>query len=182
MLARIILVVLLLLNGALAAGASEPDLLEPERAFRFSARLVDDNQVEVRYTIAPGYYMYRDKFRFSAEPDRVALDASKLPPGKIKKDEFFGDVQTYRGDLRVVLPLTVSGQPVERFTLKAMSQGCADIGVCYPPHESRAEIRLAAFSPGGAGTATSPFLESAPGPRTPAAAPLRDFPQSEDAR
>ena len=183
MLARITLVVLLLLNAALATGASEPELLEPEKAFRFSARLVADNQVEVRYTIAPGYYMYRDKFRFSAEPDRVALDASRLPPGKVKKDEFFGDVQTYRGNLRLVLPLAVSGEAVERFTLKAMSQGCADIGVCYPPQESRAEITLAAFSPGAAGSGTSPFLESAPGGAGgPAALPVQDFPQSEDAR
>ena len=176
---RSMLVAALLLLAGAVARAGEPDLLEPERAFRFSARLVGPDQVEVRYEIAPGYYMYRDKFRFSAEPDRVQFDASKLPRGKVKKDEFFGEVETYRGDLRVVLPLSVSGGDVDRFTLKAISQGCADIGVCYPPQEQRAELTVAAFSPGGPGAATSPFLGA--GPASPAPAP-QSLPQAEDAR
>ncbi|MBI4192496.1 MAG: thioredoxin fold domain-containing protein [Betaproteobacteria bacterium] len=170
---RLILAVLLLLL-ACAARAGEPELLEPEKAFRFSARLLAANQLEVRYEIAPGYYMYRDKFRFGAEPAYIAFDASRLPPGKIRKDEFFGEVQTYRGDLRLVLPVTVAGQPVERFTLKAVSQGCADIGVCYPPQEQTAEIKLTALASSASDAGLSPFLQPAPG----AAAPRK--PQSED--
>ena len=52
MLMRLCLVFLLLFSCA--AHASEPELLEPEKAFRFSARLIDASQVEVRYEIAPG--------------------------------------------------------------------------------------------------------------------------------
>lgn len=173
---RLILAVLLLLSCAARAG--EPELLEPEKAFRFSARMIDTDRLEVRYEIAPGYYMYRDKFRFAAEPASISLDASQLPPGKIKKDEFFGDVQTYRGDMRLVLPLTMVGEPVPRFTLNAESQGCADIGVCYPPQEQKAEIIRAGFSSGTPGAGVSPFLRSAPGAPGSAAAPGR--PQSED--
>jgi thioredoxin:protein disulfide reductase len=158
---------------SLAAGAAEPDLLEPEKAFRFSARLVDPGQVEVHYEIAPGYYMYRDKFHFDAAPAAVALSSPQLPPGKIKKDEFFGDVQIYRGDLRFVLPLTVAGEQISRFSLKATSQGCADAGVCYPPQEQKADIVLAAFSTASTNSGTSPFLQPGPG-----SAPL---PKSEDA-
>ena len=127
MLMRLCFVFLLLLSCAARAG--EPELLEPEKAFRFSARLIDASQVEVRYEIAPGYYLYRDKFSFSSEPAYVAFDASQLPPGKVKQDEFFGAVQIYRGDVRFVLPLTVTGEPVSPFILKAVSQGCADLGV-----------------------------------------------------
>lgn len=179
MLMRWLLTLLLLLSCAARAG--EPELLEPEKAFRFSARMLDANQIEVRYQIAPGYYMYRDKFQFSAEPARVALDASMLPPGKIKKDEFFGEVQIYRGDMRFVLPLTMAGEPVPRFTLKAVSQGCADLGVCYPPLEQHAEITRVAFSSAPAGTDTSPFLRPAPGAQAPAAVPSGKL-QSEDTR
>ncbi|MFI4914763.1 MAG: protein-disulfide reductase DsbD domain-containing protein, partial [Steroidobacterales bacterium] len=178
MLMRWILAMLLLLSCAARAG--EPELLEPEKAFRFSARLLDANQVEVRYEIAPGYYMYRDKFRFSAEPAYISLDASKLPPGKIKKDEFFGEVQIYRGDMRFVLPLMIAGDAVQRFTLNAVSQGCADLGVCYPPQEQKAEISRVAFSSATADSGTSPFLRSAPGAQAPAAVP-RGRLQSEDA-
>ncbi len=178
MLLRTILIVALLLGGA--TRAAEPELLEPEKAFRFSARLVDPGQLEVRYAIAPGYYMYRDKFSFSAEPGQVALDASNLPPGTIKKDEFFGEVQTYRGEVRLLLPLVVQGRPVERFTLKAVSQGCADIGVCYPPHEQRADIKLTALVSEAPGAGLAPFLQSTPSSPAPDASPARRLSQSED--
>ena len=118
MLSRVFAVIVLLLS--IAACASEPDLLEPEKAFRFSARLIDANRLEVRYQIAPGYYMYRDKFEFSAEPAHLSFATAQLPRGEIKKDEFFGDVQTYRGDMRFVLPLTAGLAPESRFKLKAV--------------------------------------------------------------
>jgi len=53
---RTLLTVVLLLLAAFSR-AQEPDLLEPEKAFRFSARLLEPGKVEVRYEIAPGYYM-----------------------------------------------------------------------------------------------------------------------------
>jgi len=178
MLTRLIFALLLLLS---CAARADEDLLEPEKAFGFSARLLDADRIEVRYEIAPGYYLYRDKFRFSAEPAYISFDASQLPPGKIKKDEFFGEVQTYRGDVRFVLPLKVAGVPVSRFTFKAVSQGCADIGVCYPPLEQTAGIGFAAFSPAAPNAGATPFLQPAPGATAPALAP-RSKPQSEDAR
>ena len=179
MLTRLLPVFLLLLL-ACTARAADPDLLEPEQAFRFSARLIDANQVEVRYDIAPGYYMYREKFKFSASPASVALDASQLPPGKVKKDEFFGDVQIYRGEQRFVLPVKGAGGPAPRFTIKAVSQGCADIGVCYPPQEQSAELVLAAFSAAAPDSSVSQFLKQAPVSSAAGTASPKP-PQSEDA-
>lgn len=173
---RIFLATLLLF--ALAARAAEPALLEPQQAFRFSARMLDARSVEVRYQIAPGYYLYRDKFKFSAEPQQIRLDASRLPLGKIRKDEFFGEVQIYRGDLRVVLPVAVVGQPVTDWVLNATSQGCADIGVCYAPQDSRADLKLAAAMSSAGDSGVSPLLQPAPGLAPGAALPA----QSEDAR
>ena len=112
----------------LSAVAAE-DLLAPEQAFRFSARLVEPGRVEVRYRIAEGYYMYRDKFRFSAIPQTAGLGEARFPPGKIKYDEFFGRVETYRGELVISLPVKSRGA----FALKAVSQGCADVGICFIP-------------------------------------------------
>jgi thiol:disulfide interchange protein DsbD len=64
-----------------------------------------------------------------------------LPPGKPKHDAFFGDVDTYRGVVVVRVPLTqaAAGQPV---TLHAESQGCADVGVCYPPNPQQLQLVL----------------------------------------
>jgi thiol:disulfide interchange protein DsbD len=143
-------VALLLLAFVLPAGAAEPDLLEPDKAFRFSARVLGPDALEVRYQIANGYYLYRDKFKFAIQPASVELAAPDLPPGKIKKDEFFGQVQTYRGELRIRVPL-VKAQPGP-VTLTATSQGCADVGVCYVPHDQTAKLTLAAAGSASAAT------------------------------
>ena len=128
-------------------GGTADKLLEPEKAFRFSARAAD-GAVEVRFAIADGYYMYRDKFRFTAEGNpQVRLGAPQLPPGIRHKDEFFGEVETYRKSVTIRVPAEGSG----RFDLKVVSQGCADIGVCYVPMESRAALQLAAATGVGEG-------------------------------
>jgi thiol:disulfide interchange protein DsbD len=145
-------VILLLLALILPARAAEPDLLEPDKAFRFSARVLGPDALEVRYQIASGYYLYRDKFRFTVQPATVELGAPELPPGKLKKDEFFGEVHTYRGEIRIRVPVakTAAG-PV---TLAVTSQGCADAGVCYVPHEQTARLSLAAAGAAATGTMT----------------------------
>jgi thiol:disulfide interchange protein DsbD len=125
---------------ATAARAATPDLLPPERAFAFSARGLDPSTVEARFAVADGYYLYRDKMRFTVEPNAIAGTAA-LPAGKWKEDAFFGRVETYRGDVVVRLPLerAAAGSKV---VVKAESQGCADIGVCYPPTVQQVTIGL----------------------------------------
>jgi thiol:disulfide interchange protein DsbD len=154
MLRRFIAVVLLSLSW-LAHGA-EPELLDPEKAFRFSARLAADNMVEVRYQIAPGYYMYREKFSFAIDPASVKLGAPQLPAGKIKEDQFFGKVEIYRDALSILLPLQHDGAAAVA-TLTAVSQGCADVGVCYVPQEQKAELKLAALAADASRGGVSPF-------------------------
>ncbi|HZO00706.1 MAG TPA: protein-disulfide reductase DsbD [Burkholderiales bacterium] len=120
------------------------ELLEPEKAFRFSA-LPAQGGIDVTFAIADGYYMYRDKFRFSAEGNpAVKLGTPQLPSGARHKDEFFGEVETYRRQVRIHIPAQGEG----RFELKVVSQGCADVGVCYVPMESQASLQLT--SAGGA--------------------------------
>ena len=123
-----------LLLGAFAARGA--DLLEPEDAFRFSARATD-GAVEVRFAIAEGYYLYRERLKFSAEGAR--LGQPELPTGIPHKDEFFGEMQIYRGSVSVRVPAQATGP----FELKVVSQGCADAGVCYVPMESKARLQLA---------------------------------------
>ncbi|MGH8661959.1 MAG: protein-disulfide reductase DsbD [Burkholderiales bacterium] len=143
---RLVLIVLLAISG-LARGA-EPELLEPDQAFRFAARLKGTRSIEVTYRIAPGYYMYRDKFQFTLAPAGAKSGAPQLPPGKKHRDEFFGEVETYRGNLSILLPFELADAGVPAIQLTAVSQGCADIGVCYVPHEQKAELRLASLSAG----------------------------------
>jgi thioredoxin:protein disulfide reductase len=139
----------LLLWLALAAppapAASPQDLLEPEKAFRFSARALDAKAVEVQFAIADGYYLYRERFKFTAENAR--LGKPEFPVGVRKTDQFFGDMETYRKEVRIRVPVEAgAGDPLK---LVVTSQGCADIGVCYVPIESTVTLRLASLAPEG---------------------------------
>jgi len=127
--------------GATASAQVSP--LAPDKAFRFSARALNPHTVEARFNIAEGYYLYRDKLRFAVEPAASGLAVPSLPSGKIKEDQFFGRVETYRGNLIVNLQLdaTVPGQKV---IVQAESQGCADLGICYPPNIQRVTVALPA--------------------------------------
>ncbi len=133
---RRLLVLLALL--ALAARVAAQDFLEPEAAFRFSARMADAGTAEVSFDIADGYYMYRDRFHFSA--DGARLGAPELPAGKVKFDRTFGkEMETYRGRVTVRIPVQGDGP----FLLKVTSQGCADAGLCYSPMDSGSTLEAA---------------------------------------
>lgn len=131
------------LLGSFARAAEEP--LPVEQAFRVSARAVDDHTVEVRFQIADGYYLYRHRFKFQAEG--VTFGEPAIPPGKPKKDDAFGQVEIYRHELVVPVPI-VAGKPP--FELEVSSQGCADMGICYPPQKQSFTI-AAAGADGGSG-------------------------------
>lgn len=152
----------------LKLGPSSDDLLEPEKAFQFSARALDAQAIEVSFAIADGYYLYRDKFNFKVDaPPGVTLGTPEFPPAIRKKDEFFGEVETYRRQVDIRIP--VQAGAARTLQLSVRSQGCADIGVCYVPMDSKATIQLAALG-GGAADAGTPALSQgaravAPAPR-----------------
>lgn len=119
-----------------AAAQAVDDLLDPEKAFRFSARMIGRDSIEVRYEIAHGYYLYRDRFNFVVEGAKAGQ--ALIPEGRKKFDpHFHKTVETHRGSVVIQVPVSgISRQVV----LKATSQGCADAGVCYPPVTQSARL------------------------------------------
>jgi len=141
---RVCMAWLALFGGSYCASAA--DFLEPEQAFVLSAAAVAPETVELRFVVANGYYLYRDRLKFEAP--EATLGAAQVPPGKVKFDEAFQkQVETHRGELRIRLPVVKAGST---FDLAITSQGCADAGLCYPPMTQHARVSLSAF--GGAGT------------------------------
>ncbi len=140
----------LLLFFAGGASAADPTLLPPEQAFRFSARALDDRTLEARFAVADGYYLYRDKLKFAVTPAASDLAPAVLPAGKVKDDQFFGTVETYRGEVVVKLALG-RGTAGQSLVLAADSQGCADLGVCYPPNQQKVTLVLPATGKGPSG-------------------------------
>ncbi len=83
---RLFRFLLLLLAAGAVQAANMDDLLEPEKAFRMSTRALDARTVEVRFAIADGYYMYRERFRFALEPgSKAQLGAPQFPPGNAQE-------------------------------------------------------------------------------------------------
>ncbi len=143
---------LALLLVPLAVAAQE--LLEPEKAYRISARALDERTVEIGFAIADGYYMYRDRFRFAVEaPAGAKPGAPEFPPGQLYKDEFFGEMVIYRKQVAIRLPVEGAGDSVK---LLVTSQGCADVGVCYVPMDSKVTVNLAAAA-STSGLTPAPF-------------------------
>lgn len=111
---------------------AEPDLLQPDEAFQVSARRVEPGVVELEYIIAPGYHLYRDRFRFKTDNPAVTVAAIYLPPPLEKFDKAMGQNMRYYTE-HVMVRVRLSGAD-RAAKLVATAQGCASIvGVCYAP-------------------------------------------------
>jgi thiol:disulfide interchange protein DsbD len=123
-------------SSTLGSINNSADFLPVRDAFQLS--LVDSTpqSIKLRFVATEGYYLYRHRFQFRADPADVALGAAQLPDGEKKHDEYFCDVEVYHGILDVELPRTDQ----RAFTLAVTYQGCADKGLCYPPETERLSI------------------------------------------
>jgi thiol:disulfide interchange protein DsbD len=123
------------LGGALNNSA---DFLPVRQAFQLSLVQSSAEKITLRFVAADGYYLYRHRFQFRAEPAGVQLGEAQLPAGEKKHDEYFGDVEVYHAILDVDIPRPTDDQ--RPFTLAVTYQGCADKGLCYPPETERLSI------------------------------------------
>ncbi|MFI3137550.1 MAG: protein-disulfide reductase DsbD [Methylococcaceae bacterium] len=133
---------ILLFNTPLFAVGAE-NLLRAEQAFKVSATLLSAEQLELKWDISEGYYLYRDKIVVVSKTPDVTLGAPVLPMGKTKYDDNFGDMVVYRNNATVIIPLTHTAN-VASFTIQVQHQGCADVGVCYPPQKNVFTLNLPA--------------------------------------
>jgi thiol:disulfide interchange protein DsbD len=139
---------LILLFVSLNTFAANPDdLLPPDEAFSPSLSSSSPESLTATWNIADGYYMYRKRFSFESETPGITLGEATFPKGKIKDDPGFGKVETYRNKIAVQIPLIrdASVSSATELSLKTKSQGCADIGVCYPPQKKTLTLKLAAL-------------------------------------
>ncbi|HAF54292.1 MAG TPA: thiol:disulfide interchange protein, partial [Thauera sp.] len=139
-------------------------------AFAMRAQALDAQTVEVVFEVAKDYYLYGDKFRFEAEPAEVTFGTPEKPIGKKHKDDFFGEVETHRGELRILVPVQAPAG-VTRFELFATVQGCWDGGICYPPTTQQASIDLSAPPKKASGGFLASVLGGSSGTGAPSSAP-----------
>lgn len=124
------------ISDLLGSQDTQPEILPPELAYLPQIMSANDSQITVRWHIEPGYYLYRDKLSFSLlEANNTKLISAQIDPGTEQFDEFFGNVQVLRqsAEARLALESTAAFSGGSEATLQIKYQGCADIGVCFPP-------------------------------------------------
>ncbi len=138
---------LLAFSGAASAQDPADALLPVEQAFALEARVVDPGRIELRWDIAPDYYLYRSRIKTRSAQPGLNLGELALPDGERHADEFFGEVEIYHGALEATLPYSLAG-PDEHLKLTVTVQGCHEVEplVCYPPHPTELNLALPAVA------------------------------------
>ena len=148
-------------------GQEQDKLLPPDQAFQFSANVKDANTLHVDWQIAPGYYLYRDRFKFALlDSPGVELGLIELGQGQIKQEED-GPKEVFHDSASFDLPLKRSATGPVNIRLQAKFQGCAERGVCYSPMEKTVSLQLPATISAAKSIMTTAKAE-------PAAAPLAE--------
>jgi thiol:disulfide interchange protein DsbD len=125
-------------------GGANADFLPVDEVFIPIVSAVDGNTVEVAIRVLPGYYLYRDKIGAATASGKVQLGELQLPPGELKVDEYFGEMQVYYQDVFGVLPIARATPDAMELELDLSYQGCADGGICYPPVTKTMSVLLPA--------------------------------------
>jgi thiol:disulfide interchange protein DsbD len=135
-----VVAVLLLVAGTAAAkpwwlsgaATTEDGFLDPNVAFRVSAG-VEGNAIRVRWIIADGYYIYRQRIEIRPESPDLTLAAPQLPPGLVKIDPYLGRQEIYQQQVEALVPFSRTDAGAHPLQIKVTYQGCAEAGLCYPP-------------------------------------------------
>lgn len=154
--ARLLLALTGLLAGASAYAQSTQDLLPVTEAYKLSADASQPGMLKLHWDIAPDYYLYRGRMKFTAG-EGVTLGEAQLPDGEKHHDEYLGDVETYHHGIDAQIPYTVAAGTA-RLTLSVQYQGCHEVDpkICYPPHTEKLDLALPAAT-GGAVTPSQDF-------------------------
>jgi thiol:disulfide interchange protein DsbD len=147
-------------GGVVAGTVGAP--LPAEQAFRFEALAQNPHQLLLRWTMPPGYYLYRDQTTLKLK-NAAGLDLTPAwPAGTAHHDEHYGDVTVYFD--QVELPVAVEGDLAGRkqLTVQASFQGCQDGGLCYPLMTRSVNVDLeSGATASGQTTGTAPELPPA---------------------
>ena len=127
----------------LASPLLAQQVLKPEQAFPVSISYEEDN-ILVSHDVKEGYYLYKDKISYASTNENIRLNKIQLPAGISHFDEFFGSTEIYRDSMIVKIPLSIIEQDLidNKFIVEIKLQGCADIGLCYPPQTWQREVFL----------------------------------------
>ena len=105
---------------------ADQDFLPVKQAYRPHAWF-DDSDLIIEWTIAPDYYLYKDRTFFTSAS--LQFQSAVFEQGDMIDDEFYEKpMEVYRQSTHMRLT-NIRGADL----LVIEAQGCADAGLCYPP-------------------------------------------------
>ncbi|MGA0595904.1 protein-disulfide reductase DsbD [Enterovirga sp. CN4-39] len=114
----------------------------PRPAFDLRVAREADGGLRLRWSIAPGNYLYREKIAATTEAG-APLPLSTAP-GEIKDDPNFGPVEVHYGRAEAALA-AADARPFP--VVRVVYQGCSEQGICFPPVTREIDLATLAISP-----------------------------------
>ena len=103
------------------------EFLKVKEAFQLNP-IIEDDQLVLDWLIAPGYYLYKNRFKLFDHNDDLIMYKPSYATGRLIYDEYYKkDLEVYYGYTKFSVPLNISTKKII-----VESQGCADAGLCYP--------------------------------------------------
>jgi len=143
-------------------GGNDKKPLPVEEAYLASAVAEDRSTLTVTFDIEDGYYLYRDKTAITSTTEGITLGDPVFPKATIYDDEFFGETAIYRKQATFVVPIDTD-DALSSIDLDIKFQGCADIGLCYPPTTYPTQIELPAALKAATGGALAKLVAGSSG-------------------
>jgi len=124
-----------------APALARQEVMPPQDVFRYQVEATAD-AIVVNWDIEPGYYLYKSRMSFAVDDASITLGEPDFPAGELHSDEFFGEQTIFRNRITVRIPFTSTSATARNVELLINSQGCADYGLCYPPQNWTASVRI----------------------------------------
>jgi len=140
------------------SGAAQPAFLPPDEAFGLKVSVNDGRTLLAKFSVAPSYYLYRDKVSFSIKSGAAKIRDFKMPQGDLKQDPNFGEMMVFHQSFQSEIALINSSSVAQTIILEASYMGCSENGLCYPPINKEFKLQLPAPSGSAAAASIAPLI------------------------
>ena len=146
-------------------GGADDGILDVDDAFQVSHDS-QQGQINVKWVIADGHYLYRDKMQITASDPAVITKPLQMPAGEAKEDPIFNKTLfVFHHFADATLPYHYTNDGDKDVTFKVKYQGCSEIsGICYPPQTRKFTVRLSPISEAQAAAQTASMSSSPDSP------------------
>jgi thioredoxin:protein disulfide reductase len=131
----------ILLNCLFSMAYADSSALSASQAFQLRAEVSTNQELILKWDIAPGYYLYKDKIVLAPAEDQSLFGKLQWPTAEKRYDEVRGHYQVYSQSLTLTLPLI--SPATAGMELKVSYQGCSSSGYCYATQTKLIKIKKA---------------------------------------